>query len=297
MLDLLARQVASPVQFLKGLRTLYDEGARVFVEVGPKRALQGFASDVLGDDAVLSLATNHPKQGDVATFNSALCGLWAAGLGAGREPSRARLHSCGGAPPPNHGLAARRSSGRDGAGEGGRPVGAPVRRVPGARPRADGAGRRGRRPTREPVVITGAALGLPGAESAVRRRERGADAGRRAGHRRDSRPPAPGDPRQAHHAAGQGRGRRRTFETIDRLEDVIKLAARAGAFDLDGGVRDRRRPRCRARARHAAGDRRGHRRAARRGDPARARATRPRLRAPNFPRAGRCPTRCATTPG
>ena len=31
------------MQFVKGLRTLYDAGARVFVEVGPKKALQGFA--------------------------------------------------------------------------------------------------------------------------------------------------------------------------------------------------------------------------------------------------------------
>ncbi len=38
MLDLLGRQVASPVQFVKGLRTLYDAGARVFVEVGPEGA-------------------------------------------------------------------------------------------------------------------------------------------------------------------------------------------------------------------------------------------------------------------
>ena len=75
MLDILSRQVASPVQFVKGLRTLYDAGARVFVEVGPKHALQGFASDVLGDDEVISLATNHPKHGDVPTFNNALCGL------------------------------------------------------------------------------------------------------------------------------------------------------------------------------------------------------------------------------
>ena len=86
MLDMLSRHVASPVQFVKGLRTLYDAGARVFLEVGPKHALRGFASDVLGDDKVLSLATNHPKSGDVPTFNGALCGLWAAGLGAGREP-------------------------------------------------------------------------------------------------------------------------------------------------------------------------------------------------------------------
>ena len=40
-IDLLAQQVASPVQFVKGLETLYDAGARVFVEVGPKRALAG----------------------------------------------------------------------------------------------------------------------------------------------------------------------------------------------------------------------------------------------------------------
>ena len=48
MLDILGRQVASPVQFVRGLHTLYDAGARVFVEVGPKKALHGFVEDVLG---------------------------------------------------------------------------------------------------------------------------------------------------------------------------------------------------------------------------------------------------------
>src|ERR1022692_2824146 len=93
MLDILTQQVASPVQFVKGLRTLYDAGARVFVEVGPKKALQGFAEDVLGGNSdVVSLFTNHPKVGDIVAFNQALCGLYAAGLGRGtgkalREPS------------------------------------------------------------------------------------------------------------------------------------------------------------------------------------------------------------------
>jgi hypothetical protein len=45
-------------------------------------------SDVLGDDPVL-LATNPPRPGDVASFNSALCGLWAAAHGAGVEPATA----------------------------------------------------------------------------------------------------------------------------------------------------------------------------------------------------------------
>ena len=87
MLDILGRQVASPVQFVKGLRTLYDAGARVFVEVGPKKALQGFAEDVLGADPdVFTLFTNHPKFGDIPSFNAALCGLYAAGLGYGAAP-------------------------------------------------------------------------------------------------------------------------------------------------------------------------------------------------------------------
>ncbi len=84
MLDLLAQQVASPVQFVKGLTTLYDAGARVFVEVGPKKALQGFAEEVLGGRGdVVSLFTNHPKFGDIPAFNQALCALYAAGLGRG----------------------------------------------------------------------------------------------------------------------------------------------------------------------------------------------------------------------
>ena len=82
MLDLLARQVAAPVQFVKGLHTLFDAGARVFVEVGPKKSLQGFVEDVLSArGGVVSLFTNHPKVGDIVSFNQALCGLYAAGLG------------------------------------------------------------------------------------------------------------------------------------------------------------------------------------------------------------------------
>ncbi|MGB9471403.1 MAG: type I polyketide synthase, partial [Candidatus Acidiferrum sp.] len=70
MLDILTQQVASPVQFVKGLHTLYSAGARMFVEVGPKKALQGFAEDVLGAHGdVISLFTNHPKVGDIVAFN------------------------------------------------------------------------------------------------------------------------------------------------------------------------------------------------------------------------------------
>ena len=87
IIDILGRQVASPVQFVAGLRPLWAQGARVFVETGPKRALQGFASDVLGDDDALNLHTNHPKSGDLPSFNIALCGLYAAGYGVVEAPA------------------------------------------------------------------------------------------------------------------------------------------------------------------------------------------------------------------
>jgi acyl transferase domain-containing protein len=94
MLDILTRQVACPVQFVKGLRTLYAAGARIFVEVGPKKALQGFAEDVLGNYGdVVSLFTNHPKTGDIPAFNQALCALYAAGLGRGRQAVPAQVSS------------------------------------------------------------------------------------------------------------------------------------------------------------------------------------------------------------
>ena len=86
VLEILARQMGSPVQFVRGLRRLYDAGARVFVEVGPKKALQGFADDVLGGDAeVLPLFTNHPKFGDIGAFNQAVVRLVRSG--SRRRPS------------------------------------------------------------------------------------------------------------------------------------------------------------------------------------------------------------------
>ncbi|NPV56114.1 MAG: acyltransferase domain-containing protein, partial [Anaerolineae bacterium] len=81
VLDLLAQQVASPVQFIKGVRTLYDQGGRVFVEVGPKRVLSALANDILkGQPGAAVFATNHPREGALISFNKALCGLLAAGV-------------------------------------------------------------------------------------------------------------------------------------------------------------------------------------------------------------------------
>ncbi len=85
----LADQMASSVQFVKGIETCYGEGARVFLEVGPKRALQALAeSDLADKHDVLCLSTNHPKRGGVRSFHDAMCGLYAAGIPRPEQLSR-----------------------------------------------------------------------------------------------------------------------------------------------------------------------------------------------------------------
>jgi malonyl CoA-acyl carrier protein transacylase len=186
MLDVLARQIASPVQFVKGLHTVYEAGARVFVEVGPKKALQGFAEDVLGDRPdVVSLFTNHPKFGDVVAFNQALCGLYAAGVGKAFRPAVALPRGAEGAVAPT------------------------------------------------PVLITGAALGLPGAHhvfdddnvARILKGEQFIDVIPTRFRR------AMLDKHITRLVKSDNGGP--TFETIGNVADVIKLAARGGAFDLE----------------------------------------------------------------
>ncbi|MCB9654864.1 MAG: SDR family NAD(P)-dependent oxidoreductase [Deltaproteobacteria bacterium] len=89
IVDILGKQIAAPVQFIKGLNTLYGHGIRLFIELGPKKALHGFVEDVFASkDDVVALFTNHPKVGEVPAFNQALAGAYAAGFGATKQATQ-----------------------------------------------------------------------------------------------------------------------------------------------------------------------------------------------------------------
>ncbi|MGA2594354.1 MAG: acyltransferase domain-containing protein, partial [Bryobacteraceae bacterium] len=225
MLDILARQVASPVQFIKGLRTLYDAGARVFVEVGPKKALQGFAEDVLGDRGdVLSLFTNHPKFGDIAASNTALCGLYAAGLGAGQvaEPVAQPIERTVLPGAPSSGLPLT----ADGYAQLGHMFADVLERGWQIYHGQNGT------PKSLPVAITGAAVGLPGAGhifddaniSRILRGDQFIDVIPTRFRR------AMLDKHITRLVKSENGGP--TFESINNVGEVIKLAARGGVFDL-----------------------------------------------------------------
>ena len=233
MLDILALQVASPVQFVKGLHTLYGAGARVFVEVGPKKALHGFAEDVLGSDAeVLSLFTNHPKFGDIPAFNNALCGLYAAGLGAGIAEQADRPSVPVSVAEAGASHASPPALTDDRYRELGRIFADAVQRgwqnLHGLNNGSHGAS------STVPVAITGAALGLPG----TKRIFDDANVGRiLRGHQFIDVIPsrfrrAILDKRITRLVKSENG--EPVFERISSTADVIKLAARGGAFDLEG---------------------------------------------------------------
>ena len=138
IVDLLAAQVASPVQFVKSMKTLYNLGGRVFVEIGPKRVLNSLASDNLKEKSgVALLSTNHPRKGGKASFNEALCGLYAAGIGGSVTGSTEQSSV--------------------------RPVSAELPVKPETQPILQD----GRLPLTGSVVVSGAGLGLPGTNGNV----------------------------------------------------------------------------------------------------------------------------------
>jgi acyl transferase domain-containing protein/acyl carrier protein/NAD(P)-dependent dehydrogenase (short-subunit alcohol dehydrogenase family) len=257
MVDLLGRQVSSPVQFIKGLNSLYDAGARVFVEMGPKRILYGFVEDALGEkEGVVSLFTNHPRIGEAASLNLALCGLYAAGLGFGevkKEPApmpapaqmpaiESRVSS------PVQAMAVKASIPAA-------TLGLPAfqaQKTAAANPDRymelgklftefmdrgfqiySGEGRQAQAPV--DICITGASLGLPGVEgvfsdSNVERILRGDVFIDKIPMNLRKAMVEKNITRLVKSEGGEGR-----FESIESMDDVIKLAARAKEFDL---VRD-----------------------------------------------------------
>jgi acyl transferase domain-containing protein/acyl carrier protein/NAD(P)-dependent dehydrogenase (short-subunit alcohol dehydrogenase family) len=260
MIKLLGKQVSSPVQFIKGLNTLYDAGARIFVEIGPKRILYGFVEDALGSrDGVVSLFTNHPRIGEAASLNLALCGLYAAGLGFGAAEKETAAVAPAVSPPiapvvqtaataavipepaspkPAFETGGMKESPRPAATGSGSDKYTELGRLfaefmdRGLQIYSGGGVSQAAAAAPVDVCITGASLGLPGTEkvfddSNIERILRGDGFIRQIPTELRQQMADKNITRIVKTAGGEGR-----FETINSTADVIKLAARAGDFDI-----------------------------------------------------------------
>ena len=77
--DLLGKQFAAPVEWVKTLRRLHSDGIRVFLECGPKRVMTNLTIDTLTKDT-LALPTNHPKKGGITQLLESFAALIVEGF-------------------------------------------------------------------------------------------------------------------------------------------------------------------------------------------------------------------------
>jgi len=68
----LALQYVQPLDFVRHVRTLHDDGVRFFIESGPKWSLTAFVQSTLAGRPYLAQASSHPKVGEVEQFHRLL---------------------------------------------------------------------------------------------------------------------------------------------------------------------------------------------------------------------------------
>ena len=76
----LGQHLAGPVRFAEMIKTMYTDGARVFVEVGPGSILSSLIGTILGDRAHLAVACDPPGSAGLSGWLCALARLVTAGV-------------------------------------------------------------------------------------------------------------------------------------------------------------------------------------------------------------------------
>ncbi|MTH96159.1 type I polyketide synthase, partial [Roseibium sp. RKSG952] len=77
--NILARHLTSPVRFFAMIETMYRDGVRTFVEVGPSDTCGRFIKAVLGKRPHTVVSLDNAKTGGVAALHNAIGGLCIAG--------------------------------------------------------------------------------------------------------------------------------------------------------------------------------------------------------------------------
>lgn len=78
--QLLREQILRPVNFVAGIQRLYQEGVRLFVEVGPNSILSNLVKDIFADQPVTVLTANYRNTNDLTCLQKLLAGLFVEGV-------------------------------------------------------------------------------------------------------------------------------------------------------------------------------------------------------------------------
>ncbi|PYG85774.1 malonyl CoA-acyl carrier protein transacylase [Ruminiclostridium sufflavum DSM 19573] len=78
--QLLREQITSPVRFADSINKLYNDGVRLFVEIGPGSVLSNLIKDILAGKDIKVITSNLKKKNDIECLNKAIGELFAAGV-------------------------------------------------------------------------------------------------------------------------------------------------------------------------------------------------------------------------
>ncbi|MFO0891867.1 MAG: beta-ketoacyl synthase N-terminal-like domain-containing protein [Isosphaeraceae bacterium] len=96
--ELLSTHLVRPVEFTRQVEAMYEAGARIFVEVGPRNVLSGLVGQILGDRSHLCAPLDIAGRPDLVQFLDAIAAMAAEGVSVkfdrlhrGRGPTRLSL--------------------------------------------------------------------------------------------------------------------------------------------------------------------------------------------------------------
>ncbi len=78
--ELLSEHLIRPVEFVRELEAMYGDGARVFVEVGPRSVLSGLVPQILGEREHLAVPVDRPGRSGLLSLLHCLAALAAEGV-------------------------------------------------------------------------------------------------------------------------------------------------------------------------------------------------------------------------
>ena len=77
---ILKDQIISPVKFTDSINKLYEDGARLFIEVGPHSVLSNLIKNIINDKDVSVLSTNNRNKDDFEYFQTFMAQLFVEGV-------------------------------------------------------------------------------------------------------------------------------------------------------------------------------------------------------------------------
>ena len=80
IVEVLGRHLAEPVDFVREIEAMYRDGARIFLEVGPRSVLSGLAGQILGERPHVTVPLDRPGAHGLVALTDALAALATEGV-------------------------------------------------------------------------------------------------------------------------------------------------------------------------------------------------------------------------